>query len=90
MRISSLLDPDMNRFIDALSVLRENVRETMRDMKKNVIERIVYLYNGHGMPPPTINKELWIVSGEREGDKVYQPVKMYRIRVRGRAGGGGW
>lgn len=42
-------------------------------------ERVLFHYNGHGVPRPTVNGEIWVFNARYT---QYIPLSMYELQVR--------
>lgn len=69
-RYKSSLDPTVEDVKKLCSSLRRNAKE----------ERVLFHYNGHGVPRPTVNGEIWVFNRVRPSCSFLQWRFVNRIR----------
>lgn len=69
-RYKQSLDPTVDEVKKLCTSLRRNAKE----------ERVLFHYNGHGVPRPTVNGEIWVFNKVRapSGHAVRPPAVPYR------------
>lgn len=66
LRFRTCLDPTKDRFMHSLDSMRQSAPK----------ERVLFHYNGHGVPMPTDSGEIWVLSRDKHS---YRPVALREV-----------